>query len=429
VVDHKIDVHGNITETGSRAMARPPLDMGTHGAISVKIHPRRAGVYLAHTRFRDFDGVTRQIKRVGPTKTAAMTALQDDLQNRMGSPAQPLRPTDTVERAALMWLAKLDAQVAEGTRVATTADTYRQRLHSVVLPAMGQWRLREVTVGRLDAFFASLAPAHGAQSRKTARTVVSQILRLAVKHEALRDNPVRHLDPIEGGSKPARALTAQERRNFLAWMAGESQDREEARAQASARRRDLPDIVTFMLGTGVRIGEALAIRPCDLDLEGVPVAEGDKLRAVPIVAITGNIVRHRGKGLHRHSGKTASSLRIVPLPQFVVEMLKRRTFFGAETPVFPAAGRDGGLNWKDPNNMSTYIRDARQAAGMEWPVTSHTFRKTAATIWHDSGVLTDRQKADLTGHAKISTLTDIYVARGELHPAGAAVMDAAWLDR
>ena len=35
--------------------------------------------------------------------------------------------------------------------------------------------------------------------------------------------------------------------------------------------------------------------------------------------------------------------------------------------------------------MSTYIREARQAAGMDWPVTSHTFRKTAATIWHDSG--------------------------------------------
>lgn len=97
--------------------------------------------------------------------------------------------------------------------------------------------------------------------------------------------------------------------------------------------------------------------------------------------------------------------------------------------MFPAARSKGpGLGWKDPNNMSTYIREARQAAGMDWPVTSHTFRKTAATIWHDAGVLTDRQKADLTGHAKISTLTDIYVARGELHPQGAAVMDAAWLD-
>lgn len=294
---------------------------------------------------------------------------------------------------------------------------------------MGQWRLQECTVPRLDTFFTNLAASQGAQSRKTVRTVVSLVLRLAVQHEAIRDNPVRHLDPIERGSRRPRALTLEERKRFLAWMQGMSDDKVEARAQAAARRRDLPDLVTFMLGTGVRIGEALAVRWCDVDLEGVPVVDGDELCAVPIVAITGNVVRHRGKGLHRYAGKTEMSLRIVPLPRFVVAMLVGRDVHGPDVAVFPAAGsKRPGLNWKDPNNTSTYIREARKAAGMDWPVTSHTFRKTAATVWHDSGLLTDRQKADLTGHAKISTLTDIYVARGELHPREPAVMDAAWLD-
>jgi integrase len=409
-------------------MARPPLAMGTHGSVSIK--KRTNGTpYVARCRFRDFDGVTRSLERSGRSKAAAMAALQDEIRSRIGTPAAPLRPHHTFERAADVWLAKLDAQVAEGARAATTADTYRQRLRSVVLPAMGQWRLRECTVPQLDAFFTDLAVTQGPQSRKTVRTVVSLILRVAVQHEAIPDNPVRHLDPIEAGSRKPRALTVQERRRFLAWMQGTSEDKDEGRAQASARRRDLPDIATFMLGTGVRIGEALGVRWCDVDLEGVPVVEGDELRAVPIVAITGNVVRHRGRGLHRHSGKTETSLRIVPLPRFVVDMLAKRQQHGPEVPVFPAAtNKGGGFNWKDPNNISTYIREARQAAGMDWPVTSHTFRKTAATIWHDSGVLTDRQKADLTGHAKISTLTDIYVARGELHPQGAAVMDAAWID-
>jgi integrase len=410
-------------------MARPPLPMGTHGSITIEKRAGRPPVYVARCRFRDYDGVTRSLERHGSTKTAANRALQDEIRARTGSPAAPLRPHHTFERAAERWLAKLDAQVADGVRKVTTADTYRQRLHSVILPAIGQWRLRECTVAQLDGFFTGLAANHGAQSRKTVRTVVSLILRVAVQHQAIPDNPVRHLDPIEGDTRQPRALTAEERRRFLDWMNGTAADKEEARAQAAARRRDLPDLVTFMLGTGVRIGEALGVRWCDLDLEGIPVVEGGTMRAVPIVAITGNIVRHRGKGLHRHEGKTRKSLRIVPLPQFVVTMLRARESFGPETPVFPAAGgKRAGLAWKDPNNMSTYIREARQGAGMDWPVTSHTFRKTAATIWHDAGVLTDRQKADLTGHAKISTLTDIYVARGELHPQGAAVMDAAWLD-
>ncbi|MEQ3554635.1 tyrosine-type recombinase/integrase [Pseudonocardia nematodicida] len=412
-------------------MARPPLPMGTHGSIKVarRAGERRDASFVAKCRFRDFDGRTRLIERSGATKAAASRALQDEIRSRSRSVATaPLRPEHPFERAADLWLIKLDAQVADGARSATTADLYRQRLRSVILPAVGQWRLYECTVPRFDGFFASLSPRHSAESRKTVRTIVSLILRVAVQHEAIPDNPIRHLDPIEKGTRKPRALTVAERRQFLDWMAGSSGDVQEAREQEKARRRDLPSIVTFMLGTGVRIGEALGVRWCDVDLEGVPVVDGDTMRAVPIVAITGNVVRHRGKGLQRHEGKTEMALRIVPLPRFVVLMLQERVNDGPEAPIFPAASRRGGLGWKDPNNLATYIRDARKAAGMDWPVTSHTFRKTAATIWHDSGLLTDRQKADLTGHAKISTLTDIYVARGELHPAGAAVMDAAWVD-
>ncbi len=211
-------------------------------------------------------------------------------------------------------------EVSDGTRARTTADTYRQRLRAVILPAMGKWRLYECTVPNVDGFVRGLAATQSPESRKTVRTVVSQILRLAVQHEALRDNPVRHLDPIEAGSKKARALTAEERKRFLGWMHGTAANETEARAQKAARRRDLPDFVTFMLGTGVRIGEALAVRWCDVDLEGIPVVDGDDMRLVPIVAITGNVVRYRGAGLHRHAGKTATSLRIVPLPQFVGTM-------------------------------------------------------------------------------------------------------------
>jgi hypothetical protein len=169
-------------------MAHPPLALGTHGSITITKRPG-ATAYSARCRFRDFDGVTRSVERSGRTKAAASVALQDEIRSRTGSPAAPLRPHHTFERAAELWLTKLDAQVAEGARAATTADTYRQRLNSVVLPAMGQWRLRECTVPQLDGFFTELARTQGAQSRKTVRTVVSLILRLAVQHEAIGDNP------------------------------------------------------------------------------------------------------------------------------------------------------------------------------------------------------------------------------------------------
>ena len=120
-------------------MARPPLPMGTHGSIKVA---RRAGAtsgsYVAKCRVRDYDGVTRLLERSGATKAAASRALQDELRARTGTKAAPLRPEETFERASEIWLTKLDAQVRDGARAVTTADTYRQRLRAVILPAVGQ---------------------------------------------------------------------------------------------------------------------------------------------------------------------------------------------------------------------------------------------------------------------------------------------------
>jgi integrase len=44
-------------------------------------------------------------------------------------------------------------------------------------------------------------------------------------------------------------------------------------------------------------------------------------------------------------------------------------------------------------------------AGLGW-MTPHTWWRTYATILHDEFGLSDRQKADLMGHAKISMMKD-----------------------
>ncbi|MBP2369595.1 hypothetical protein [Pseudonocardia parietis] len=62
---------------------------------------------------------------------------------------------------------KLGAQVADGARVVTTADLYRQRMRSVILSAIGQWRLHECTVSRFDGFSALLMLRHSAESRES----------------------------------------------------------------------------------------------------------------------------------------------------------------------------------------------------------------------------------------------------------------------
>jgi integrase len=60
----------------------------------------------------------------------------------------------------------------------------------------------------------------------------------------------------------------EERRELLAWLDGSSDDPATLRKQKVVRSADLPDLVRFFLGTGLRVGEALATRRLDMNSRG-----------------------------------------------------------------------------------------------------------------------------------------------------------------
>nr|WP_228714343.1 hypothetical protein [Prauserella endophytica] len=98
--------------------------------------------------------------------------------------------------------------------------------------------------------FPELQAKSSAAHARTARAAVSGILRYAARHGAITANPIREIEPIEDGSKKkVRALTPEERRAWLAQL----------KLDPNAARKDLPALTRFMLATGVRIGEALAL--------------------------------------------------------------------------------------------------------------------------------------------------------------------------
>jgi len=63
------------------------------------------------------------------------------------------------------------------------------------------------------------------------------------------------------------------------------------------------------------------------------------------------------------------------------------------------------------------------AAGYPW-LTTHVFRKTAATILDERGH-TPRQIADVLGHARVSLTQDVYMHRGAVDHAAGASLDTA----
>jgi len=60
-------------------------------------------------------------------------------------------------------------------------------------------------------------------------------------------------------------------------------------------------------------------------------------------------------------------------------------------------------------------------------VTTHSFRKTVATLIDDAG-LSARVDADHLGHAKVSMTQDRYMSRGRVHTQVADLLDRTVTD-
>src|SRR3712207_4588905 len=175
---------------------------------------------------------------------------------------------------AALWLADVDGS----ERASGTKRLYRFVTDSYVLPALGELRLREVTVPALDRLLASVHSAHGPAAAKTTRSVLSGILGLAVRHGLLAANPVRETPARRGprdSRRRPRALTLEETHQLRAWLADDP----------TAVRQDLPDLVAFMLGTGLRSGEACAVRPSDPDVDAGTLTVAGTVARDPLLGL------------------------------------------------------------------------------------------------------------------------------------------------
>jgi integrase len=291
-------------------------------------------------------------------------------------------------------------RLADDGRSPVTLSTYRFAAGKLA-KFLGGVRVGEATPARVDAALRSMRSAHGATMARQAKTILRGALQLAVMANTLGANPVRDVQPLRSKSQPkgAVALTADELRGLLGKLGGSK----------FCQDHDLVDPITLLIATGLRRSELLGLRWVDYD------------EPAGTLGVTGKVVRVAGKGLERVDGaKSVAGLRTVPLPRFAIDMLQRRRtleYFGEQPVIFPSTA--GTL--RDPNNFGKEWRKARNELGMP-EVTTHSFRKTLATLIDDAG-LSARIGADHLGHSKVSMTQDRYMSRGRVHTQVADLLD------
>lgn len=405
------------------------------------------GRWQATAWVRDRDGRRRCVRARGVTPAAAEATLMRRLDlrtGRGGSAAVGVTAQMTLSDLAALWLehriGEAAAPVAGQPRGAQggpvspqTLAGYQAAITNVIVPRLGGLRVDEARVGVLDETLRALAMQ--GRSSGLVHTVLKQMFALAVRHDALATNPMREITRPRRPRSPIRRLTVDQARALVdhadSYTGGHAVDSSGRRTGGRRRSPVVHDMIVFLLATGCRIGEALAVTWRDLDLVSDP----------PTVTIGATLVEPRKQAtppdhrsddesapsrrefvekLHRQPVTKGGGQRTLILPDAAVTMLTRRRRSrltrALNAPVFASA--TGG--WLSPANQRTKLRTMLNGTEFEG-LSPHVLRRTVAThLAHEAGIETARE---VLGHADTSVTWRHYVAARTIAPDVRELLD------
>ncbi|NUU19504.1 site-specific integrase [Cellulomonas humilata] len=345
----------------------------------------------------------------GKSGPAAQSALEDKLHKTTldgtADAGSTINPETRMTLVLDQWIAE---KRAEGQLTPQSLTTYLGVLERDLRPAFGALRVREVTPVAVNRVLMALGQAGKFDTARQARNVMSQVMTMCVRYGAAAFNPVRDAVTVRKPKRKEVRTIALEDITLLRKAVREWEDRP---ALLRGRRNItlLPQIVDTMLGTGLRIGECLALRVEDVDLDA----------EIPTLTVTGTVVRVEGQLVRQPKPKSDSSRRTITLPSFVVTAIREALALGLDGGpddlVFPSTKGTP----RSPGRVRDHLREAQEGIGVD--VTPHDFRRTVATQVANSTTLSNARA--LLGHADESTTARHYVQRVHVAPDLRVVID------
>ena len=287
----------------------PPLPLQPPSGHVFRVERKRGAVWYA--KYRLPDGRQAQ-KKIGPawtergrpsagyyTKRLADDWLRETLdQARRGTLPGAVRTGARFDDAAAEWLRYVehDRDVKP-----STLRHYRSTVNAHLLPAFAGQRIEDITTAQVEAWRAGLAGANGKpignRTRNNAVAVVHGILERSRKVFGLRFNPAADIQPLRERYDATR---------FTFY----SPEQVTALVRAAASEQDGAIYLTAAL-TGLRRGELVALRWCDVDFEREAIRvrgtyangaltspKSGKGRSVPMVAQVATVLAQLGQRDH-----------------------------------------------------------------------------------------------------------------------------------
>lgn len=398
-------------------MARPRTEIGTFGTI--QISEVRPGLFEARARFRLRNGRMARPRRRAKSGTAAERKLKKAMSEMADQVAGKKINRDTrFGRVIDVWLTEFQEKVDRGERATKSlydyqdsADQLRKHMGELTCAEAENSGLCDETLKaiRRDAGKSNRSKGgSGYAAAKRARTVLTGVCAVAVRHQAMRVNPAKGVEEIEkSATGPVRALEPDERTDFRTKLRTYCEKKAVAKGVGVRGQAwtDLPDIVDGCLATGSRPGELLAT-------PGTNVAPGART-----VLLDHHLVRIEGKGMERVYGRKGGEPPVKPMyPTWAAPMFTRRKLAAGDGPLFPTWNGQ----WLDPSNVAKRLREACDEIGYGW-VSARMFRHTVGTHITDTG-LSNEHASDQLGNT--SEVVERHYRRKKVtNPAAAAALE------
>lgn len=321
------------------------------------------------------DGITKKRRQVyGATEAEVLRKMRDlTVAQATGT---LVVTTTTVGEWAESWLAECWPRLKVNTRT-----SYRSVTDRYIVKHLGAHRLDQLQPRHVRDMYAALR-AEG-KSEGTVRGVhvlLHRMLKVAMREGMVARNVTELIDPPKTGTAVARrGLTLDEAKRVLA-VAG-----------------DNPRYWVALM-CGLRQGEALALRWCDIDLDAM-----DDGHPAPYLVVRRSLCREPGVGLVFTTPKSAKSRdRVVPLPVPVAARLRvayARHRNGGGTDDALVFGTPKGTP-KEPSRDYEGWCQLLAAAGVDH-TPLHAARNTAAALLEDAGN-PPRVVAEILGHTNVA---------------------------
>ncbi len=361
--------------------------MGRHANGEGSIHPwRRDGKpagYRGMITYQDDRGETKRHAAYGRTRAEVRDKL-DAARERLAAGA----PVRDAVRAVGDWLSHWRATtLAVSDRKESTRALYATMCSKhVEPPPFGAITLDRLRPSDIEALILTLRAKDLADSTvRQVYTILRAGLDGAVRDGLIARNPARLVTRPGVRRQEARHLDAGEVAAVL---------------KAAEASRYYPALA-LIASTGMRRGEALALRWEDVDLDA------------GVLRVCSTVMRI-GKRLVITEPKSAKARRTIPLSPGVVTLLrKHRTAQKAERLRAANQWTDSGLVFAtalgttvEPYSLLRAAKAAAQQAGLDGAGV-HTLRHSVAVGWLESGVHI-KAVADLLGHSSIAITGDVY---------------------